>query len=116
MRPSLLKNNGNNTFTDVTADAGLMHPMNTDTCQWADFDNDGWLDLFVCGEAQPSRLYRNKGNGTFEDATSTAGLDDIPGMWKGCSWFDYDGDRFPDLFLNNLTGAANSSTITAMAR
>jgi len=105
MRPSLLKNNGNNTFTDVTADAGLMHPMNTDTCQWADFDNDGWLDLFVCGEAQPSRLYRNKGNGTFEDATSTAGLDDIPGMWKGCSWFDYDGDRFPDLFLNNLTGA-----------
>lgn len=104
MRPSLLKNNGNNTFTDVTEEAGVMHPMNTDTCQWADFDNDGWLDLFVCGEAQPSRLYRNKGNGTFEDVAPVAGLDDIPGMWKGCSWFDYDQDRYPDLFLNNFTG------------
>lgn len=104
MRPSLLKNNGKGVFTDVTQQAGLLHSMNTDTAQWADFDNDGWLDLFVCGEAQPSRLYRNKGDETFEDVATAAGLGDLPGMWKGCSWFDYDGDGLPDLFLNNFSG------------
>jgi hypothetical protein len=104
MRPTLLRNNGNGTFTDVTKKAGLIHPMNTDTAQWADFDNDGHLDLFVCGEAQPSRLYRNKGDETFEEVAEKAGLGNLPGMWKGCSWFDYDNDAFPDLFLNNYTG------------
>ncbi len=104
MRPSLLKNNGKGVFSDVTQQAGLLHSMNTDTAQWADFDNDGWLDLFVCGEAQPSRLYRNKGDETFEDVAAAAGLGDLPGMWKGCSWFDYDGDNLPDLFLNNFNG------------
>ena len=104
MRPSLLRNNGNGTFTDVTKKAGLIHPMNTNTAQWADFDNDGQLDLFVCCEAQPSRLYRNKGDGTFEEVAEKAGLGNLPGMWKGCSWFDYDNDGFPDLFLNNYTG------------
>jgi FG-GAP-like repeat/ASPIC and UnbV len=104
MRPTLLRNNGDGTFADVTEKAGLIHPMNTDTAQWADFDNDGHLDLFVCGEAQPSRLYRNKGDGTFEEVAAKAGLGELPGMWKGCSWFDYDADRFPDLYLNNHTG------------
>jgi hypothetical protein len=104
MRPTLLRNNGNGTFTDVTEKAGLIHPMNTDTAQWADFDNDGRLDLFVCGEAQPSRLYRNKGDETFEEVAEQAGLGHLPGLWKGCSWFDYDNDGFPDLFLNNYTG------------
>jgi hypothetical protein len=104
MRPSLLRNNGNGSFTDVTAEAGLLHPMNSDTSQWGDFDNDGWLDLFVCNENGPSHLYRNKGNGTFEDVAEKAGFRDLPGMWKGISWFDYDNDGYPDLFLNNYTG------------
>ena len=104
MRPTLLRNNGNGTFTDATQRAGLIHPMNTDTAQWADFDNDGRLDLFVCGEAQPSRLYRNRGDETFEEVAEKAGLGNLPGMWKGCSWFDYDNDGFPDLFLNNYSG------------
>lgn len=104
MRPSLLRNNGKGMFSDVTQNAGLLQPMNTDTAQWADFDNDGWLDLFLCGEAQPSRLYRNKGDETFEDVAIAAGLGFLPGLWKGCSWFDYDGDDFPDLFLNNFNG------------
>ena len=106
MRPSLLRNKGNGTFEDVTEKAGLLHAMNSDTAQWADFDNDGFLDLFLCGEAQPSRLYRNKGDGTFEDVTAKAGLGDLPGLWKGCAWIDFDNDRFPDLFLNNLNGTA----------
>jgi hypothetical protein len=106
MRPSLLKNTGGGKFSDVTEQAGLLHPTNSDNAQFADFDNDGWLDLFVCGEAQPSKLFRNKGDGTFEDVTRQAGLDDLPGMWKGLTWFDYDNDDFPDIFLNDYTGTA----------
>jgi len=106
MRPTLLKNNGNGTFSDVTSEAGMMHSMNSDTMQWADFDNDGWLDLFVCGEAQPSRLYRNLRNGKFDNVAVEAGLGNIPGMWKGFSWFDYDNDGYPDMFLNDFTGKA----------
>ncbi len=107
MRPSLMHNNGNGTFIDVTEKTGLLHPMNTDTAQWADYDNNGWLDLFVCGEAQLSRLYRNKGDGIFEDVAEQAGFGELPiGEWKGVAWFDYDNDRFPDLFLNSFDGTA----------
>ncbi|MEO2090745.1 MAG: CRTAC1 family protein [Gemmataceae bacterium] len=104
MRPSLLRNNGNGTFTDVTREAGLLGAMNAITAQWADYDNDGFLDLFVCGEAQPNRLYRNNGDGTFEEVSEKAGVDAPGGTWKGMSWIDFDGDRFPDLFLNDLNG------------
>ncbi|HWB34628.1 MAG TPA: VCBS repeat-containing protein, partial [Rugosimonospora sp.] len=57
MRPSLLRNNGNGTFTDVTKEAGLLDPVNSIAAQWADYDNDGHLDLFVCNERGPCRLY-----------------------------------------------------------
>ncbi|VTR96807.1 Peptidylprolyl isomerase OS=Solibacter usitatus (strain Ellin6076) GN=Acid_1957 PE=4 SV=1: VCBS: VCBS: VCBS: UnbV_ASPIC [Gemmata massiliana] len=106
MRPTLLRNNGNGTFTDVTAEAGLLAPVNAITAQWVDYDNDGWLDLFVCGERQANRLYHNRGNGTFEEVAAAAGLALPGGTWKGATWADFDGDRFPDLFLNDLAGAA----------
>ena len=70
MRPTLLRNNGNGTFTDVTKQAGLLDPMNSITAQWADYDNDGFLDLFVCNETGPCRLYHNKGDGTFEEVAA----------------------------------------------
>ena len=54
MRPSLLRNNGNGTFTDVTREAGLMDPVNSSCGTWADFDNDGFLDLYVCNETGPT--------------------------------------------------------------
>jgi hypothetical protein len=106
IRPSLLRNNGNGTFTDVTEKAGLAEAMNSDTAQWIDFDNDGFLDLLVACERQPIRLYRNNGNGTFTDVAKKAGLADIRGVWKGCAWLDYDNDGYPDLFLNDLEGTA----------
>ena len=53
MRPSLLRNNGDGTFTDVTAEAGLMDPVNSIAATWADYDNDGYLDLFICCEKAP---------------------------------------------------------------
>jgi hypothetical protein len=100
IRPSLLRNNGNGTFTDVTVAAGLAEAMNSVCGAWGDFDNDGFLDLFVCGERQPSRLYRNKGNGTFEDVTAKAGLPTDTRYCKGAVWIDFDNDGYPDLFLN----------------
>lgn len=106
MRPSLLRNNGNGTFTDVTREAGLLHPANSITAQWADYDNDGFLDLFVCNETGPSQLYRNKGDGTFEETTAKAGVYSPAGGGKGVAWVDYDGDLFPDLFVNNVNAPA----------
>jgi hypothetical protein len=107
MRPSLLRNNGNGTFTDVTAEAGLLDPVNSISASWADYDNDGWLDLFVCNETGPSRLYRNRGDGTFEEVAARAGVSGGPeGGWKGAAWIDFDNDGYPDLFVNNLNNTA----------
>src|SRR3984957_19462409 len=72
-RMSLLRNNCDGTFTDVTKAAGLDLPVQTQTAVWADIDNDGYLDLFVGNENGPSHLFRNKGDGTFEDISHAAG-------------------------------------------
>jgi hypothetical protein len=104
IRPSLLRNNKNGTFTDVTQEAGLMAAVNSISASWADYDNDGWLDLFVCCERQPSRLYHNLGNGTFEEVAEKAGLPSEQIGCKGSAWIDYDNDGWRDLFLNYFTG------------
>jgi hypothetical protein len=102
MRPTLLRNNGNGTFTDVTQEARLMDPVNSNCATWADFDNDGFLDLYICNETGPNRLYRNRGDGTFEEVAARAGVRG-KGKWcKGAAWIDYDNDGYPDLFLNYM--------------
>ncbi len=107
VRPSLLRNNGDRTFTDVTQEAGLLDPVNAITACWADYDNDGWLDLFIPCERQPNRLYHNRGNGTFAEVAARAGVDAKGrGVCKGSTWIDFDNDRYPDLFLNYLNGDA----------
>jgi hypothetical protein len=109
IRPSLLRNNGDRTFTDVTHEAGLLDPVNSISAAWADYDNDGWLDLFICCERQPNRLYHNLQNGKFEEVSGRAGLRDPAARvrhCKGSAWLDYDNDGYPDLFLNNLRGVA----------
>jgi hypothetical protein len=107
IRPSLLRNNGNGTFTDVTREAGLLDAVNSISATWADYDNDGFLDLFICCERQPNRLYRNRGNGTFEEVAVQAGVAGDPSMvCKGAAWIDFDNDGYPDLFLNHLGGTA----------
>jgi hypothetical protein len=109
VRPSLLRNNGNGTFTDVTRKAGLDTALNSLSACWADFDNDGFLDLFVpCGQ-QRCRLYRNKGNGTFEDVAEKAGLTrhrSGSGNWSSATWVDFDNDGYADLFINTIRGTA----------
>lgn len=105
---SLMRNNGNGTFTDVTLDVGMVDPYPTQTAAWADYDNDGDLDLFVGNESDssqqaPCQLYRNEGDGTFRDVAESAGVRD-GGYAKGVVWGDVDGDRYPDLFVSNQGG------------
>jgi hypothetical protein len=103
IRPSLLRNEGDGRFKDVTVEAGLLDPVNSNSAQWADYDNDGWLDVFISCEQQPNRLYHNKGDGTFEEVAGKAGVQgESKACCKGAAWIDYDNDGFPDLFANNL--------------
>ena len=104
MRKSLLRSNCDGTFTDVTREAGLTEPATrTQTAVWADIDNDGLLDLFVGNENGPSQLFRNKGDGTFEDISHSAGVDRIA-FTKGVVAGDYDNDGFVDFYVSNLYG------------
>jgi hypothetical protein len=107
MPQSLLRNDGNGKFSDVTQRAGLLGPVNSTSTRWADYDNDGWLDVFMVCERQSNRLYHNRGDGTFEDVSARAGIGQDPKFFcKGADWIDYDNDDYPDLFINHLMGEA----------
>lgn len=106
---SLLKNMGDGTFQDRTRSAGLLSFHPTQTATWADFDRDGWLDLFIGNEGGPDEphaceLFRNKGDGTFEEVAASHGLGGIQEYVKGCAWGDVDQDGWPDLFVSVLGG------------
>jgi len=104
MRKSLLRNNCDGTFTDVTRQSGVgFTATSTQTAAWADIDNDGFLDLFVGNEDGPNQLYRNKGDGTFEDISSRAGVDATI-YTKAVVAADYDNDGFVDFYLSNFNG------------
>jgi FG-GAP-like repeat/ASPIC and UnbV len=107
IRPSLLRNDGDGKFTDVTKEAGMLAAVNSNSACWADYDNDGWLDVFVGAERQPNLLYHNRRDGTFEEVSAKAGLREHgqSQFCKGTTWVDLDNDDYPDLFLNNLSGA-----------
>lgn len=103
---SLLRNNGDGSFTDVTDAAGLSRAGPTQTAAWGDYDNDGDVDLFVGNESQtgsvyPSQLFRNNGNGTFTDTASVAGIA-VVGFVKGVTWGDYDNDDRLDLYVSRF--------------
>jgi len=101
-RRSLLRNNCNGTFTDVTAEAGLLTPVtSSQTAVWTDIDNDGWIDLFVGNEDAPSQLFWNRGNGTFEDIAAAAGVKKTL-FTKAVTAGDFDNDGFPDLYVSNF--------------
>jgi len=101
---SLIRNNGDGTFTDVTYAAGIFSEHPTQTGTWNDFNNDGWLDLFIGNETftpehpQPCELFINNKNGTFTDIAPSLGVN-VVGYVKGVASGDYDNDGWPDLFL-----------------
>ena len=102
---SLLRNDGG-VFSDVTREAGLYSEHPTQTGAWADYDGDGWLDLFIGNEsrdslAHRSELYRNRGDGTFEEIAADVGIE-VMDFVKGVTWGDYDNDGRPDLYLSIL--------------
>jgi len=103
---SLVHNNGDGTFTDVTFDSGLGRAhYPTQTAGWADYDHDGDVDLYIGNENTPSltapcQLFRNNGDGTFTDKAVIAGVSNYR-FTKGVTWGDVDGDRYPDLYLSN---------------
>jgi hypothetical protein len=127
----LFRNTGKGTFVDVTQASGLGGRTGFSTSAiWVDFDRDGYLDLFVCNYVKWSPehdvfcsldgkqksyctpeayrgdtcwLFRNRGNGTFEDVTATSGVFDTSSKSLGVAMLDYDGDGWPDLFVANDT-------------
>ena len=98
----LFRNNCDMTFTDVTREAGVSGEGYSMAAAAADFDNDGFTDLFVAG-VDRHILYRNLGNGRFADITAKAGVTGRePKPWSVSSgWFDYDNDGWLDLFVAN---------------
>ena len=98
----LYKNNRDGTFTDVTEKAGLKAAGWANGVCVADYNNDGFDDIF-CTYYGQNRLYRNNGDGTFTDVTKQAGLLDTgPARWgAGCAFLDYNRDGHLDLFVSN---------------
>jgi hypothetical protein len=133
-RTFMLRNNGNGTFSDVTEKSGTANPGRWSVpAAFVDYDRDGWLDLFVGNyliysieadldclsvsgqpdycppnsyRAQPSRLFHNRGNGTFEDVTTRALTGGAYGPALGVSAADFDGDGWTDIYVGN-DGTAN---------
>jgi enediyne biosynthesis protein E4 len=126
----LFRNLGNGKFADLTGKAGVGDPGFSTSAAWFDYDKDGKLDLFVCNyvdwsiekdqycsldgknksyctpqayKGQSSTLYRNRGNGTFENVTEKAGLQDPTSKSLGVALLDYDNDGWLDLFVANDT-------------
>jgi len=94
---ALFHNNHDGTFTDVSAKAGVTNDRWGFGCAVADYDNDGWPDLYVSNFGK-NRLYHNNHNGTFSDVAEKAGV--TLGNWStGATWGDYDGDGRLDLFV-----------------
>ncbi|HKQ96947.1 MAG TPA: CRTAC1 family protein, partial [Candidatus Polarisedimenticolia bacterium] len=126
----LFRNRGNGTFEEVAKSAGVGDPAFGSSATWVDYDRDGFLDLFVANYVQwtaetdiyctldgahksyctpesyrgaTNRLYRNRGDGTFEDATAKAGVLDPTGKSLGVAALDFDDDGFIDLAVANDT-------------
>jgi len=96
------RNNGDGTFSEITAAAGLEDTGWTMAVGHGDFDSDGWQDLYVANDFGPDRVFRNTGKGRFEDITERAtGIDTKKGMNAEVADFDNDGDL--DLYVTNVT-------------
>jgi hypothetical protein len=106
--PLLFRNRGNGTFEEVTRAAGLHDPTSKALgVALIDYDTDGALDLFVANDTQPNRLYRNRGNGTFTDVATSAGVAfneaGVARAGMGVDAADYDGSGRASLVIGNFS-------------
>lgn len=109
---ALYRNNHDGTFTDVTEKAGVACGQEGDFgmgAAAADFNGDGWQDLYVTNYGR-NRLFQNNGNGTFNDITEKAGV--AAPNWSTCAtWFDYDNDGKLDLFVSSFVQYSASGSL-----
>jgi hypothetical protein len=113
MADRLFRNNGNGTFTDVSARAGIANPAGKGLgVVFCDFDRDGHTDVYVANDSVRNFLYRNNGDGTFRDVAYGAGvgfdLNGKPQAGMGTDCADYNGDALPDLFVTNFSEELNT--------
>jgi enediyne biosynthesis protein E4 len=108
LKQTLYRNNGNGTFTEVTDQAGLGRFSNNRAAAWGDYNNDGYLDLYVVNSGNdsegkgPNYLYKNNHDGTFTDVARRERVDVLVfSRGRGAAWGDYDNDGFLDLFVTD---------------
>lgn len=106
---SLIRNNGNGSFTDVTMTSGVFSQRPTQSATWSDINRDGWIDLFIVNESSrnnvhPCELYISNQDGTFMEVAAQVGLAKNTGFYKGCTIGDVNNDGWPDIFISNYNG------------
>jgi hypothetical protein len=107
-RNLLYRNNGDGTFTEVAERAGVLSSSGRGlAAAWTDLDEDGWPDLYVANDVSDNVLYRNRGNGTFEDISHAARVADYRGA-MGIAVGDWDGDSDTDLFVTHWIAQENA--------
>jgi hypothetical protein len=111
----LFRNQRDGTFEDVTAQAGFSGLDGVSVGLFADYDNDGDKDFFVSRSFKPNQLFRNQGNGTFEDVTAQAGIG-ADNSTSVASWADYNNDGFLDLYVGRYLDPRKTIPTTFYAR
>ena len=103
----MMRNQRDGSFRDITREAGLSknNTRFSFCCGWADFDGNGWPDLYVVNDFGRKNLYKNNGDGTFTDVAKEAGVEDV-GAGMSVSWLDFDGDGRQDLYVADMWTAA----------
>ncbi len=103
----MMRNQWDGSFRDVTRETGLSKNNTRFSfgCGWADFDGDGWPDLYVVNDFGRKNLYRNNSDGTFTDVAKEAGVEDV-GAGMSVSWIDFDRDGRQDLYVADMWTAA----------
>ena len=109
----LYKNLGDGQFQDVTEESGLLQTKFGNGVSWGDFNNDGWLDLYLTHYGN-NQLFENNKRGGFIDVSKVAGVDDSR-FSAGSSWGDYDNDGWLDLYVTNYVDFRMDSEITKMS-
>lgn len=107
-RNLLYRNNGDGTFTERAKSAGVDNPAGRSlSASWGDFDGDGWIDLYVANDVSDNAMYRNRGDGTFEDVSHSAYVADYRGA-MGLAVGDWDGDGDMDIFITHWIAQENA--------